>query len=107
MVKTFFEGIKDDIKDTIAPPQKALIVVDEASGETIDPDAIAPPGEPGSETEGFIRRGDDEPLRALPVEPLDPDTMDGSMDEAPPEADPIRAIPVEEDELIEGLDEEP
>jgi penicillin-binding protein 2 len=30
MVKKFFEGIKDDIKDIIAPPQKALVVVNEA-----------------------------------------------------------------------------
>ena len=32
MVKKFFEGIKEDIKDTIAPPKKALVVVPE--GET-------------------------------------------------------------------------
>jgi penicillin-binding protein 2 len=32
MVKKFFEGIKDDIKETIAPPQRALVVIDETQG---------------------------------------------------------------------------
>lgn len=30
MVKRFFEGIKDDIQEAIAPPKRALIVVDES-----------------------------------------------------------------------------
>ena len=42
MVKKFFEGIKDDIKETIAPPQRALVVIDENQGSlqpaiTVDP----------------------------------------------------------------------
>ena len=114
MVKKFFEGIKDDIKDTIAPPKKALIVVDETapkeegSPESLpnDPDNPLPPiGKPG---EG--------PLKALPVTPLetgredtgDNEVMDVQTEETP--AEPrraIRAIPVGEDEVIEEGVEEP
>ncbi len=36
MVRNFFEPLKDEIKEIIAPPQKALIVVPE--GDAIDPD---------------------------------------------------------------------
>jgi penicillin-binding protein 2 len=32
MVKRFFEAIKDDIKETITPPQRALVVIDESQG---------------------------------------------------------------------------
>jgi len=92
MVRKFFEGIKDDIKDTIAPPKKALIVVDEASGETVDPDGPAP-------------------LKALPVEPLDSgwgnESMDNPEEDTPPARRAIRAIPVDEDDLIENVIEEP
>ena len=113
MVKKFFEGIKDDIKDTIAPPKKALVVVDEtepgeAAPETLpnDPDQEMPPiGKPG---EGV--------LRALPVAPLETgreeSAEDGELD-VPPAEGPldsrraIRAIPVGEDEVIEEAVEEP
>jgi len=42
MVKKFFEGIKNDIKETIAPPQRALVVIDENQASvqpaiTVDP----------------------------------------------------------------------
>jgi penicillin-binding protein 2 len=111
MVKRFFEGIKDEIKDTIAPPKKALIVVDENApkAEVVpealpeDPDNISRPDSPvGS------------PLRALPVEPLNTgrDAADG-VSEDPTEAtlpEPrraIRAIPVADDEVIEENVEEP
>jgi penicillin-binding protein 2 len=113
MVKKFFEGIKEDIKDTIAPPQKALVVVDEAApGEVVpealpnDPDNQLPPiGKPG---EGI--------LKALPVAPLDTGRQDTTEDEVmdvPPAEGPleprraIRAIPVGEDEVIEEGVEEP
>lgn len=108
MVRRFFEGIKDDIKDTIAPPKKALIVVDEtekpAEGEAAD--AAAP------EAEGFTRpRGNDAPLKALPVEPLDTGRDEEEpADEEPAEPAPARAaraIPVGEDEVIENGIEEP
>jgi len=100
MVRNFFEPIKDDIKEIIAPPQRALIVIDESSGETIK----APDG-----TEAA-------PLKALPVDLPDldgeegPDVgEDGGFDD--PDDDPgprvIRAIPVTEDEIIEDGPEEP
>jgi len=100
MVRNFFEPIKNDIKDIIAPPQRALIVVDESAGETIE----APSG-----TEVA-------PLKALPVELLDtteediPDAPDdGGFQEEEDEVEPpvIRAIPVDEDEIIEDGPEEP
>jgi penicillin-binding protein 2 len=111
MVKKFFEGIKDDIKDTIAPPQKALIVVEEGDGETVPAETIVPEGL-DSETEGFIGNpGNDVPLRALPVERLDtgrdPGSHDGLNEIPTPEPRAIRAIPVGEDEVIQGVIEEP
>jgi hypothetical protein len=101
MVKKFFEGIKDDIKDTIAPPQRALVVVDESEG------IVAPP------VAEIVPEGDGEapssvPLRALPVEPLDADPAPAppALDE-PAEAPPLRALPVDEDEIIDAFSEEP
>lgn len=104
LVKKFFEGIKEDIKDTIAPPQKALIVVPEGESEAI---------EPLPESSG------DAPLRALPVDPLELD-QELLLEEVPEqesrpetffreEEEPrvIRAIPVGEDEIIEDSVEEP
>ncbi|HEX7260209.1 MAG TPA: penicillin-binding protein 2 [Luteolibacter sp.] len=103
MVKKFFEGIKDDIKDDIAPPKKAMIVVDESATKDapaaipVDPDAI-PSG--------------DGVLKAIPVEPLatgeDEQPVERMEDTPPPTQEPraIRAIPVGEDEVIqEGVDE--
>jgi penicillin-binding protein 2 len=120
MVRKFFEGIKDDIKDTIAPPQKALIVVDESKtpGEPAKPidgeevETVAPDGE------GFIRMPSEgnsaPPLRALPVESpnnlRDRDDFNSSIDEPTPRAEEpraIRALPVEDDEVIEENVEEP
>ncbi len=111
MVKRFFEGIKDDIKDTIAPPKKALIVVDEteAPAKPADGDAAKPAG---ADTEGFSRPpGDDAPLKALPVEKLDTgrdaEEMDNEEPEEPAPPRAARAIPVGEDEVIENGIEEP
>ncbi|MCU0776116.1 MAG: penicillin-binding transpeptidase domain-containing protein [Akkermansiaceae bacterium] len=111
MVKKFFEGIKDDIKDTIAPPQKALVVIDESAG-VVAPVAeiVSEDGEPASE--GYSRPpGNDVPLRALPVEPLDNDFEDPADDHEAGQPAPapraIRAIPVETDEVIENGVEEP
>ncbi len=108
MVRKFFEGIEDDIKDIIAPPQKALIVVDESTA----PAAIIVPDEMNPSTEGYIRKTDTgTPLKALPVEILDTggDTyrIDGGQGQAPLQTRPIRAIPVSEDEIIEWGIEEP
>lgn len=113
MVKKFFEGIKSDIKDTIAPPQKALIVVDE-SQEGAAPAEEEKPEELTPDAEGYTRpRGNDRPIKALPVEPLDAGAEDAPMDEfqeetpPPAEARPIRALPVGDDEVIEENVEEP
>jgi penicillin-binding protein 2 len=103
MVRKFFEGIKDDIKDDIAPPKKALIVMPEGvpapAGEALpnDPDNATPPA--AIPVEG--------PLKALPVERLDAggETISEGLTEERSRA--IRAIPVGEDEVIEEGVEEP
>jgi penicillin-binding protein 2 len=114
MVKKFFEGIKDDIKDTIAPPQRALIVIDESEGVVAPADEIKPEDvELG--IEGYTRPpGNDVPLRALPVDPLDlgideetAETEDYRDEEPNPAPRPMRALPVAEDEVIEEEVEEP
>ena len=133
MVKKFFEGIKDDVKDIIAPPQKALIVVEESEPPKALPveDEVLD-GEMDPEGEGLIKRpAADGALRALPVErldsgqpalPLEPDhtvapeaqrpvralPLDPDQELPPSEAQrPVRALPVAEDEVIEGEVEEP
>ncbi len=114
MVKKFFEGIKDDIKDTITPPQKALVVIDESEG-VVAPVAEIAPEDADLATEGYTRPpGNDAPLRALPVAPLDlgieeerPELDDYREEEPAPAPRAIRAIPVETDEVIEGEVEEP
>ena len=111
MVRKFFEGIKDDIKETIAPPKKALIVVDESAAPAAPAEGEVP-DEIDPETEGYIRKpGNDGPLKALPVEILDTGSEDEAMEqpeeEAPPEPRPIRALPVGDDEVIEENVEEP
>jgi len=87
MVKKFFEGIKEDIKDTIVPPKKALIV------DPDHPDGTQPaePLDPAASTPGKA------PLKAILVEPLeDPDQA------APADAAPRRARPVlEADDNLE------
>jgi penicillin-binding protein 2 len=92
MVKKFFEGIKDDIKDIIEPPLKALVVENETAPKE--------PKLPGAEAI----------LRAQPVEGLE-------MEDAPPPLEPspqveerprvIRAIPVGDHEVIQEGAEEP
>jgi penicillin-binding protein 2 len=86
MVRSFFEPIKKDIKDIIAPPQRALVVIDDnsaAGGDKQNPGASPPEAKPP---------------RAVPVEDLD-------TTEKPPESDPVprpsRAIPVEDNEVMD------
>ncbi len=87
MVRNFFEPIKDDIKDIIAPPKKALIVVaEEPEAPEINPDGtlVNPPA-------------GDNALRALPVnEPQAAEEVDDSMLDQP-----VKAIPVDEDAIID------
>jgi len=90
MVRAFFEPIKDDIKDIIAPPLKALVVVDEDDPAAVNAIPAAIP------VEG--------PLRALPVEEFDPDEEAKEAEEEPEmerETRPARALPVEDDEVID------
>ncbi len=92
MVRNFFEPIKNDIKDIIAPPQRALVVVDES--------APASAGVKGEPVEG--------PLRALPVEELN---LEDKPLRREPASRPVRAIPVEglnlEDKPLKPLKPEP
>lgn len=114
MVKKFFEGIKDDIKEIIAPPQRAVVVIDETEGvvaptEEAAPEAIAP------DTEGYIRPpGGDKPLKALPVEAIDlgiddsPSASDEYREEETPSGErTLRALPIGENELIQDEVDEP
>jgi penicillin-binding protein 2 len=89
MVKKFFEGIKDDIKETIVPPKKALIVDPE------NPDGT----KPGDATK--VPNGDG-PLKAIPVDPLeDPEKA------MPAEPAPRRAVPVSEEDVRDDNTEQP
>ena len=110
MVRKFFEGIKEDIKDRIEPPQKANVVFDEDGGSI--PQAIPVSEDEHTSHEGFLSPVEDRPLRALPVEPLDsglpPRPLDASG--TPEPLSPRRAIPVYEPEVelvpqIEALPE--
>lgn len=96
MVKAFFEGIKTDIEDLIAPPKKALVVIDNEGGipaaVPVNEDDITPPPRelvPGpSQRDGFSN---------LPVLPLQSGTapaqpLDGHA--ANPDEVPKRAIPL-------------
>jgi penicillin-binding protein 2 len=109
MVKKFFEGIKDDIKETIAPPKRALIVVPEGEQPATPGDAEGPE-EIDTTSDGYSRPpGNDTPLKALPVEILDTGLDDEPFEEIeePAEPRPIRALPVGDDEIIQDPTEEP
>lgn len=81
MVRSFFEPLEDEIKDIIAPPKKALIVVPE--GENLIADDEIPDME------------EDAVLKAMPLNDID---LEGVQ----------RAIPIDESDLqseIEGVNE--
>lgn len=95
MVRNFFEPIKDDIKDIIAPPKKALLVVEE-SDEPVDDAAKAPEVNPDGTIAGMNEEG------VLKAEPVDEDEdVDDTMVEDP---QPPRATPVNEDEDVDDGD---
>lgn len=80
MVRNFFEPLKDDIKEIIEPPKKALVVV--------------PEGEEGEEA----GEGDDV-LKAIPIEePAIGESEETEFEEVQ------RALPVDEEEVSEGFD---
>jgi len=83
MVRNFFEPLKDDIKDIIAPPQKALLVVEETGEPIEEPEA------PRINPDGTLVEPE-APRRAVPVEEMEDEPGDR----------PIRAIPVGEDEDV-------
>ncbi|MGB0993099.1 MAG: penicillin-binding transpeptidase domain-containing protein [Akkermansiaceae bacterium] len=85
MVSSFFEHFKKEIKKSITPPPRAMVIDEDGEGE---------------DEEGRIL-GDGEAPRAIPVEDEDDGLVPGGD-----EPRPLRAIPVEEDEDEED-DEEP
>lgn len=102
MVRRFFEGIKNDIKDTIAPPKKALIVVVEPTNENKSPRDGDNPNE-GAST---LTPAGEGPLKAIPVEILDteggtkpPEKSDPSIPDA---SRPKRARPITDEEVMEN-----
>lgn len=78
MVRSFFEPLEDEIKDIIAPPMKALVVVPEG-------EAVAE-GD-GTETEEGVV------LKAIPIDEFDLESIQ-------------QAIPVDESELEGALEED-
>ena len=110
MVRRFFEGIKDEIKDDIAPPKKALVVIDEGATPKVEGEPDAVPTDPDGTTPP-VAGAVGGPLKALPVEPLktgEEELLEGPPEEiAPAKPRVIRAIPVREDEVIEDGVEEP
>ncbi len=92
MVKKFFEGIKDEVKETLAPPKKALIV----DPEHPDGESPAAVGASPQRSEG------DGPLKAVPVDSLD-DPAASPLEEPVPR----RTRPVREDEVSDDNVEQP
>jgi len=86
MVRNFFEPLKDEIKDIIAPPKKALIVAPEEE-ENAEP-------EDGEDFPEVPEMSEDGVLKAIPIDESDFDDVE-------------RALPIEEDvEVSDGLNEE-
>ncbi|MEI6675801.1 MAG: penicillin-binding transpeptidase domain-containing protein [Verrucomicrobiota bacterium] len=91
MVRNFFEPIKNDIKDIIAPPLRALVVIDENAPAGADkklPDDAAPVALPV-----------DGPPRAQPVEDLKGDDKPLKPPKPDSAARPARALPVEDSDV--------
>jgi penicillin-binding protein 2 len=88
MVHAFFDPLKDELKEIIAPPPKAVLVDVEGAApqKNANGGIIEDKGKPG---EGI--------LRAIPVEPATP-AENGST--PPPDKIP-KAIPVDLDEIVE------
>ncbi len=105
MVCRFFEGIKNDIKETIAPPKRAMVVEDESLDTPKTPED---PSAPNKDESTQSPQGDS-PLKAVPVEVLDANQESDphGMTEEPMPAGPLRARPVREDEVMEENVEQP
>ena len=91
MVRNFFEPIKDDIKDIIAPPKRALIVVDDKEPDAKSTsDEKKPAGGLSTVTPVEV------PLRAQPVDPM-------LIDDGAPAPRLPRALPVDDDVRDENI----
>jgi penicillin-binding protein 2 len=74
MVRNFFEPLKDEIKEIIEPPKRAVVVI--AEGES-----------------GEVVQGEGEILKAIPIE--DPEIMPLEP------AEILRAVPVDEESVVD------
>jgi penicillin-binding protein 2 len=111
MVKRFFEGIRSDIKESIAPPRKALVVEDDAA-EDEDDETAEDDSEDAGDSEDAVESSaaGGQPLKAMPVDSPEEETPDGMgfLESASPvRQGPIRALPVGDDEVIQEEVEEP
>jgi penicillin-binding protein 2 len=77
MVRNFFEPLKDEIKEIIEPPKRAVVVI--AEGES-----------------GEVVQGEGEILKAIPIE--DPEIMPLEP------AEILRAVPVDEESVVDDDD---
>ncbi|MCX6865365.1 MAG: hypothetical protein NTV46_03955, partial [Verrucomicrobia bacterium] len=85
-----------DIKETIAPPKKALIVDNESLNAT----------KPVGDGDSTKMPASDGPLKAIPVESLDSDREPAPKEQAEA-ARPMRARPVVEEDVMEENVEQP
>ncbi|MDP4624143.1 MAG: penicillin-binding transpeptidase domain-containing protein [Akkermansiaceae bacterium] len=76
MVRSFFEPLKDEIKEIIAPPKKALIVVPEGEEDTDDED--------------------DDVLKAIPIDEFDLEEEAPMEESEVEEENVLRAVPIDE-----------
>ena len=111
MVQKFFQGIKGDIKEIIEPPKKALVVVNEETGEAVEQVApalvpmmdVVEGDEESGEVENVVDASPEERgvMRALPLEGVEggggfvpTNEQDAGNGIAMP------ALPVEEDDEV-------
>jgi hypothetical protein len=113
MVQKFFQGIKGDIKEIIAPPKKALVVINEETGEAAEQAApvVQMDDVEGNEDSESVENSVDLEsdgrgvIRALPVD----DVAEGG--DVVPRADAnfsgsvergaLPALPVEDDDVLD------
>lgn len=102
MVKTFFEGIEDDIKEVIAPPQKALVVVDESAADPASAEAPMKALPVMLDENGNLIAQPELPEPAQPAPPPTQHTATPPSETAPlPQPAPARALPVEDDDVVD------
>jgi penicillin-binding protein 2 len=111
MVQKFFQGIKGDIKEIIEPPKKALVVVNEETGEAVE--QVAPvvqmddvDGDEESEdmVDDVVGSPEDRGvIRALPVDGVvvGDDSMPSRGADFSADGAAMPALPVEEEEVMD------